>query len=294
LILWRDITDHISSTVGRPFRGGQPKSVGGGCINSAYTISDGSQSYFIKTNSARYADMFAAEAEGLLEIGKARAVRVPEPICWGTAGDTAYIVLERIEFGVHSERAGALLGRQLAQMHQVTAARFGWHRDNTIGLTPQINTYGNDWVEFWRDRRLRFQVDLAERNGYDGPMIDKARELLECVPVLLANHRIWPALLHGDLWSGNHSVDTETRPVIFDPAVYFGDRETDLAMTELFGGFSPQFFQAYRSELPLSNGYPVRRTLYNLYHVLNHVNLFGGGYALQAERMTDQLLSEVH
>jgi fructosamine-3-kinase len=293
LNLWRDIAEHIASTVGRPFDGGRPQAVGGGCINSAYTLADGSQRYFVKTNSTQHADMFAAEAEGLLEIGKTRTIRVPEPICWGMTGDAAYIVLEHIEFGTHPERGSALLGLQLAQMHQVTAPRFGWHRDNTIGLTPQINAYSDDWVEFWRDRRLRFQIDLAERNDYGGPMIDKARELLEYVPALLAKHRVAPALLHGDLWGGNYAVDTQARPVIFDPAVYFGDRETELAMMELFGGFAPQVFQAYRSEYPLSSGYPVRRTLYNLYHVLNHVNLFGGGYAVQAERMTGQLLSEV-
>jgi protein-ribulosamine 3-kinase len=205
----------------------------------------------------------------------------------------SYLVLEYVEFGKQAERASATFGGQLAELHRVNAPRFGWYRDNTIGSTPQRNTYEDSWVVFWREHRLGFQLQLAIGNGSHGPLIAKLEQVLEGIPTLLAGHDPQPALLHGDLWAGNFAADISGRAVIYDPAVYYGDRETDLAMTELFGGFGPRFYHAYKNEYPIMTGYDVRRTLYNLYHVLNHVNLFGGGYARQAERMTDELLSEL-
>ncbi len=291
--LWSEISDHISLTVGSNVACREPQPVHGGCINTAYMIQDGVRRFFVKTNRDAHADMFAAEAEGLLEIAKTGVVRVPEPICWGAVDGTTYLVLEYVEFAQHGERVGAALGAQLALLHRVTAPRCGWYRDNTIGSTVQRNTYEDSWVVFWREHRLRFQLQLAVSKGYHGALIAKLEQVLERVPVLLAGHEPQPALLHGDLWGGNFAADTTGRPVIFDPAVYYGDRETDLAMTELFGGFGPHFYRAYKSAYPLASGYGVRKTLYNLYHVLNHVNLFGGGYAGQAERMADELLSEM-
>lgn len=289
--LWSAISHHISSMVGYRFACSDPQPVYGGCINRTHIVHDGAQRFFVKTNQSMYESMFAAEAEGLLEIKKTGLVKVPEPICWGTADVTAYLVLEHVEFGEGGKHAGAIFGRQLAHLHRVTAPRFGWHRDNTIGLTRQPNPYEDHWVVFWQEHRLGVQFQLALRNSLPSSLLAKLKQLLEEVPTLLAGHHPQPALLHGDLWGGNFAADTAGQPVIFDPAVYYGDRETDLAMTELFGGFGPQFYQAYKSAYPLAAGYDVRKTLYNLYHVLNHANLFGGGYASQAERMTDQLLS---
>ena len=172
------------------------------------------------------------------------------------------------------------------------APRFGWPRDNTIGTTPQVNAWGDDWAEFFRDRRIAPQLALAARNGHGGALQRDGERLLAAIPALLAGHAPAPSLLHGDLWSGNAACLATGEPVIFDPAVYYGDREADLAMTELFGGFGADFYAAYRDAWPLPDGYERRRTLYNLYHVLNHLNLFGGGYGAQAETMIARLLAE--
>lgn len=290
---WPEIGDHIAATIGHGFICLKPQLVSGGCINTAYVIQDGEQRFFIKTNNDARAEMFAAEAEGLLEIAKTGVVRVPEPICWGVAADTAYLVLEHIEFGKNSEHASVMLGTQLAYLHRITASRFGWRRNNTIGTTPQFNTYEDSWPMFWRKHRLGFQLQLIKRNGHGGRLVEKLEQVVESIPTLLTGHEPQAALLHGDLWGGNFAVNVVGQPVIFDPAIYYGDRETDIAMTELFGGFDSHFYLAYKNAYPLAAGYGVRKTLYNLYHVLNHVNLFGGGYARQAESMADELLSEL-
>ena len=182
-------------------------------------------------------------------------------------------------------------GRELAAMHRTRGRAFGWHRDNTIGSTPQQNTPLDDWVSFWRERRLDFQLKLAAQNGYGGRLQQRGEQLLERFPVLM-NHEVAPSLLHGGLWGGNIAYDRDGSPVIFDPAVYYGDREADLAMTELFGGFAGNFYAAYNEAWPLDSGYGVRKVLYNLYHILNHLNLFGDGYLSQSQSMIDRLLAE--
>jgi len=181
-------------------------------------------------------------------------------------------------------------GRRLAALHRHTGDGFGWHRDNTIGATPQPNDAAGDWIDFYRHRRLAFQLSLAARRGLGRRALAKGERILDRLPGFFPGYRPDPSLLHGDLWGGNYGY-ADGQPVLFDPAVYHGDREADLAMTELFGGFPAEFHAAYRETWPLDPGYPVRRTLYNLYHVLNHYNLFGGGYAGQAERMLDELLA---
>lgn len=235
--------------------------------------------------------MFEAEAEGLRELGKADALRVPHPVCHGTADGHAYLVLEylRLRPDGDSEQAG----RRLAQLHRVTAPRFGWHRDNTIGATPQHNAQTSRWADFWIECRLGYQLRLAAENGFGGRLQSRGERLLGYTEAVVGDHNPTASLLHGDLWGGNLSYDAQGQPVIYDPAVYFGDREADLAMTELFGGFDDAFYGAYRDAWPLAPGYRVRRIFYNLYHVLNHLNIFGGGYLGQAEAMIDRLLSEV-
>jgi fructosamine-3-kinase len=237
--------------------------------------------------------MFEAEAEGLRELAQAQAVRVPAPICSGTAAGLAYLVLEYIDLTGADGKSLERLGHQLAQQHRVTNSKYGWHRDNTIGSTPQINTPCDDWVEFWQQYRLGFQLALAADNGYGGGLQRQGEQLMTRLGDFFSDYTPVPSLLHGDLWGGNFAVASGGAPVIFDPAVYYGDREADLAMTELFGGFGERFYQAYRAAWPLDPGYGVRKQLYNLYHVLNHLNLFGGGYGAQAERMLDALLSEI-
>jgi fructosamine-3-kinase len=175
----------------------------------------------------------------------------------------------------------------------VCADQFGWHRDNTIGSTPQPNRRNRDWAQFWAGQRLDFQLRMAAANDAGARLVARGERLLEALPALLERHRPPASLLHGDLWSGNYAYTRDGEPAIFDPATYYGDRETDLAMTELFGGFPREFYAAYQSAWPLDAGYATRKRLYNLYHVLNHFNLFGGGYLAQAQGLIDGLLSEV-
>lgn len=289
---WGAIAAHIGEVSGEVFAPASPRSVGGGCINTAVTLCDGHRCFFVKLNSARQLDMFEAEADGLSEMASAQAIRVPQPLCTGIAGSQAYIVMEYISMGRMRGSSSAEAGRQLAAMHRRSADAFGWHRDNTIGSTPQVNDWTSDWIEFWREKRLSFQLRLAARNGHGGRLQALGERLLEAFPALV-DHAPPPSLLHGDLWGGNIGYDNEGGPVIFDPAVYFGDREADLAMTELFGGFGGDFYAAYDETWPRDPGYRTRRTLYNLYHILNHLNLFGGGYGGQAMGMMERLLAEV-
>ncbi len=247
--------------------------------------------FFAKLNDQRFADAFAAEADGLDALSKA-GIRAPGVIARGAAEGGAFLVLEHLELGPGNEVAYRALGTHLAALHAHHGARFGWHRDNFIGATAQHNRESGSWVGFWRDARLAPQLALAAKNGMRGKLQRLGEALSAALPRMLAGHAPAAALLHGDLWSGNAAFLADGTPVVFDPAVYYGDREADLAMTELFGGFPAAFFAAYREAAPPADGYPLRRTLYNLYHVLNHANLFGGRYAAQAERMMERLLAE--
>ncbi len=289
---WDDIRQTITAATGVPFKLAARHGVGGGCINAAWVIEGEGRRYFVKINEAASLPMFEAEAEGLRELARADAVRVPEPVCSGVAGGSAFLVLEHLSFGHGGAQAAAHLGEQLAQLHRATAPQYGWRRDNAIGATLQVNDWTGEWIAFWRKHRLGFQLDLAARKGCPARLRDEGERLLEVFPQMFQGYAPVPSLLHGDLWSGNADYDESGIPVLFDPAVYYGDREADLAMTELFGGFPPDFYAAYRRNWPLDPGYAARRTLYNLYHILNHFNLFGGGYAAQAQRMIAALLAE--
>ena len=229
----------------------------------------------------------------LRQLREARLLRVPRVLATGVAGAAAFLALEWIERGPASEDCERRLGEGLAALHSVSAPRFGWWRDNTIGRTPQANAWSADWVDFFRERRLRPQLALVVQHGFAGLLAERLERLLAALPALLAGHAPCASLLHGDLWGGNWLASATGEPVLFDPAVYYGDRETDLAMTRLFGGFGAAFYRAYEAAAPLPAGAAVREELYNLYHVLNHANLFGGGYAHQAGELIDRLLAEV-
>jgi len=291
--LARELAHAIAAATGRPFAPAVPREVGGGCINRALVLEDGDRRYFVKLNGAARLAMFQAEAEGLRELAATRTVRVPQPVCSGTAAGQAFLALEYLPLRGLEARAQEELGTQLAQLHRATAPCFGWRRDNTIGSTPQPNDPTDDWVAFWRERRLGFQLRLAADNGYGSSLQREGETLLDRLPAFFRDYRPAASLLHGDLWGGNAAAMDSGEPVIFDPAVYYGDREADLAMTELFGGFGGRFHDAYRETWPLDAGYRVRKNLYNLYHVLNHLNLFGGGYRAQAQQMIERLLAEI-
>jgi len=289
--LWENIANDIGAATGISAQLQQQGSVGGGCINQAQRIRYGDTDYFVKLNTAGMLDMFAAEAAGLDALRRCKALKIPAPVCYGNDAQSAWLVLEYLPLGGRAnDRA---LGEGLAAMHRITQDMFGWERDNTIGSTPQINTPGDSWVEFWREQRLRFQLELAARHGHGGRLQSRGEQLLGCFHLLFEGYTPVASLLHGDLWSGNHAWTRSGEPAIFDPAVYYGDREADMAMTELFGGYGGGFYTAYEHAWPLDPGYRTRKTLYNLYHILNHLNLFGGGYLGQAQGMIDRLLGEL-
>ncbi|MCC5636475.1 fructosamine kinase family protein [Nostoc sp. CHAB 5844] len=288
-MFWTEIDAHISRVTGEKFQSQQRRSVSGGCINQGYAVSNSEITYFVKLNQASQVAMFEAEMLGLKQMLATNSIRVPKPICWGTSGDSSYIVLEWLEMSGGDSKSWAEMGRKLAAMHKAKATSqrgFGWDMNNTIGSTSQINTWTADWVEFYGKHRLGYQFQLARRRGGNFPKQD---ELLAAIPELLA-HEVQPSLVHGDLWGGNAGCTVLGEPVIFDPATYYGDREVDIAMTELFGGFPAAFYKGYNEVFPLDTGYEKRKILYNLYHILNHFNLFGGGYGSQANRMIEQIL----
>ncbi len=286
--MWTQIARHITQTTEKPFEIEKSHPVSGGCINQGYAVSGNGLIYFVKINQANQEAMFAAEALGLKQIHVTKTIRVPEPICWGIAEKSSYLVLEWLEFGGGNSQSWEKMGQNLARLHQVSLSdRFGWHCNNTIGSTPQINTVSNSWADFFAHQRIGYQLRLAKERGGNFPDED---QVIPAISEILSQHQPHPSLVHGDLWSGNAAITVDGEPVILDPATYWGDREVDLAMTELFGGFPAAFYRGYNDVFPLDAGYQKRKTLYNLYHILNHFNLFGGGYASQANRMLQEIL----
>lgn len=289
--IWNNIERHISIISGTNIQFVNRESLSGGCISDCWKITDSnSNRWFIKTNARSLGEMFIAEAEGLNEIAASNSISCPKALCFGTSKEFSYLVLEYIPLKpLNNQRAA---GAQLAKMHQLFSNSFGWKCDNTIGSTPQSNLQNNDWVSFWKNERLLSQLNLAQTKGYPNYAYDEGLKLAENLSSFFT-YQPKPSLLHGDLWRGNCASNANGNPVIFDPAVYYGDRETDIAMTELFGGFNNNFYSAYNDAFALDDDYKTRKTLYNLYHILNHFNLFGGAYASQAASMTQQLLSEI-
>ncbi|KPK59243.1 MAG: fructosamine kinase family protein [Gammaproteobacteria bacterium] len=288
---WSRIAADIGAAAGLEVSADSVRPVTGGCINSAWRLACADGHLFVKTNTSSALEMFEAEHDGLEELLAADALRVPRPLATGVTGGCAWIAMEWIETGRSRHGTARDLGLGLARQHRCLAEKFGWARDNTIGSTPQANGWFSEWVEFYSQRRIRYQLDLAARNSYPGRLLEAGERLLQCVGDFFSDYRPEPSLLHGDLWGGNWAADAEGRPFLFDPAVYYGDREADLAMTELFGGFDAEFYAAYRDAWPLDAGYRTRRDLYNLYHVLNHLNLFGSGYLGQSEALLGRLIA---
>jgi fructosamine-3-kinase len=276
--------------------------VAGGCIHGAWRLELSSgRRLFAKYNRAALLPVLAAEAEGLNALSAVVAttvappgLTVPTPLHLTELEGEALLVLPWLELSRQppaSERAWQQLGSQLAGLHLASLqghdGRFGWHEDNWIGAAPQHNGWDEDWGRFFTERRLRPQLERAAQRGQP---LQGAAALLERLPHWLREHRVEACLVHGDLWSGNAGLLRDGGGALFDPAVYRGDREVDLAMAKLFGGFPAAFFTGYETAWPLAPGHRQRREAYNLYHLLNHANLFGGGYQAQAERSLQALL----
>jgi protein-ribulosamine 3-kinase len=269
-------------------------SLSGGCISDAFKITTNDNSnFFLKYNSSISNDMFIKEANGLKELVKANAIRIPKILGF----DKDYILLEYIQTGNKNLHAVKLrqagknffeqFGRNFAKMHKYTSDNYGFYEDNYIGSNLQKNIpcelEKNDWVSFYFNKRILFQFKLAEMLGNSTEELRKGISRLEnVIQEIIGGSDERPSILHGDLWSGNYLVDENGSAVLIDPEVYYGNREADLGMTKLFGGFSSEFYSAYHEEFPLKDGYEYRENIYKLYHVLNHLNLFGGGYYHQA------------
>lgn len=258
--------------------------VAGGCIHQAWRVelADGS-SRFVKANAACPADLFEREAEGLAALAAVGALRVPQGAVAGAAAGLHFLVMEAIATGPQPPGFFADFGRRFADLHRrSTGERHGFPHDNYLGATPQPNAWESDWVELFRRHRLGHQLDLARRSGLaDSDLLRLGDRLLDRLDRWLDVPGEPPCLLHGDLWSGNFLVDEHGAPVLIDPACYYGHREADLAMTRLFGGFAADFYAAYEEAWPLPAGSEERLPVYTLYHLLNHLNLFGGSYREQ-------------
>lgn len=291
---WNQITEKLKDEIGIDLIASSARRVMGGDINDSYCLKtvDGTE-YFIKTNAGEAAfEMFAAEAKALSLVAESNAIRVPKVFFYNRTNRESYLVLEYLLLG--AQRDEQKFGRQLAAMHSNTHTEFGWHTNNTIGSTIQINTPSVNWCEFWIDNRLTPQLNLAKANGCDASLLELGQQLIERSPLFFTSHEPQASMLHGDLWAGNAACLLDGTPVIYDPAFYYGDREVDLAMMELFGGFSADCFSAYFESAPIDqHGYAQRKHYYNLYHLLNHFNLFGGGYQIRCVDVMQRLLAEL-
>lgn len=292
---WLVIADVISEQTRQQFSPSRVMPVGGGDINENYFLEGEDQKYFVKINRRHY-QLFAAEAQALEQIQATHTIRVPAVVAQGITQQFAFLVLEALPLSANQDASQFTLGEQLASLHRVSASKlsdglYGWPSENFIGSTPQYNQPRQSWADFWHKNRLQPQLTMAYTNGFSDVLRAYEKELLARSDILLAEHHPPPSLVHGDLWSGNAGCLQDGTPVIFDPASYYGDREVDLAMTELFGGFSAGFYRGYTRSWPLSADYEKRKPLYNLYHMLNHLNVFGGGYLGSCVRLINNLLT---
>ena len=258
----------------------------GGCIHKAeiLTLADGRE-FFVKSGKG-VRQMYEQEAVGLEALFDSDSIRVPKIVALVSSAGVDQLVLECVVTGKPKSGFFEQFGRDLAKLHKCSSGQgFGWPDDNWIGSTPQENSWRSDWPDFFTENRLRPQLKLAVDNGLSTPQLSKlGTRVIDKVPQLLSGTQEPPALLHGDLWSGNFMCDGEGRTVIFDPAAYFGHREMEFAMTKLFGGFTEAFYQAYEEVWKLPEGWQERVDLYQLYHLLNHLNLFGTSYLEQCLR----------
>lgn len=275
------LQDLLATVYAQPVEIESSRSVGGGCINQtlALSLSNG-ETVFLKQNDHPPDGMFEKEARGLNLMRKAQnGPRIPKVVALPEDPNPKFLVIEYIEEGAPGNGYYQRFGQALANMHRTTRDHYGLDHDNFIGSTVQKNTPATDGLVFFREHRLGFQQQLARERGLLPVNADrKIDQLLDRLDQFLDLSGEQPALVHGDLWSGNTFADTAGRPCLVDPAVHFGLRETDLAMTELFGRLPQPFYDAYREAFPQNPGYEERKPIYNLYHLLNHLNLFGGSY----------------
>ncbi|MBF4384584.1 fructosamine kinase family protein [Vibrio anguillarum] len=287
--MWQTLIQQLSDTLMFEFNPVEKEKVSGGDISDCYMISDGEQRYFVKVNTRDFLAKFEIEGENLRSLRETSTVQVPELVMIGTSKNHAFIVLNYLPTKPLDNATNSYeFGVQLAKLHQWGEQKeYGFDADNYIGSTLQPNPWDKKWGRFFAEQRIGWQLQLLREKGIE---LFNISELVDVVQSRLANHNPRPSLLHGDLWHGN-VANSVFGPICYDPACYWGDRECDIAMTELFEGFQPEFYQGYESILPLSLDYVERKNIYNLYHVLNHYNQFGGHYLVEAESLIKKILS---
>jgi len=274
-----DVINDVESKLNVTVKGAN--TISGGDINRAYRLQTTQGDFFIKINSFhKFPGMFMCEEQGLSAIRETNTIAVPEVILQGDTHNESYLVMNYVEVGYSNTNSSRLLGSQLAQMHRSAAEQYGFYADNYMGSLYQSNRQHDNWAQFFIEERLqpmiKMAVDKKELTQNDARKFD---ELYKKLSGLFTEEP--PSLLHGDLWGGNYLIDVEGKPYLIDPAVSYGNREFDIAMTTLFGGFDRAFYEAYNAEFPLLSGWQQRLKLWNLYPLLVHVNLFGGMYAKQ-------------
>jgi fructosamine-3-kinase len=281
-MLGKKIQENLESIFSQHFREKtgilKVTAVGGGCINNTVKLETTKGTFFVKYNHAnRYPGMFEAEAKGLRILRETGEIFVPEVICYGEKGDEAFLALGFVQPGKRLSGFFGDFGIRLAKLHRHSSEKFGIDHDNYIGSLPQSNTFHSSWVEFFIVERMEKQIKLARDCGVvSSSTIQQFNRLFSRLNEIFPEEK--PSLLHGDLWNGNYMTAPDGTPCIVDPAVYYGFREMDIAMSKLFGGFSPEFYSCYTNEFPLEKGWESRIDLCNLYPLMVHVNLFGGAY----------------
>lgn len=287
---WSALSKILSTEHGLDFKIESASPVGGGDIHQAFRLRTLDDSYFLKVNRSEALPLFKTEAHSLETLLATGVVEAPKPLAYGIAEDKAFLLMTYLQMGFQGDDKQR--GKDLALIHHQIQQnkQFGWFEDNYIGHTLQKNAWHADWIDFYRDARLLPQLELAATQGASSELITSGAQLAEELPKFFQDYQPEASLLHGDLWGGNSSFLATGEAVFFDPASYYGDRETDLAMTELFGGFSKAFYDGYNEIFPINNGYAMRKPLYQLYHQLNHFNLFGGHYQQQSLHTIESLL----
>ncbi len=273
-----NLKNHLASILKIPDHKITLETASGGSINQSYLIQTENKKFFCKTNSlSQFPSLFAGEVSGLQILRETKVFRIPELIYSGGKGDTQILVLEFISPGIRTENFWKLFGEKLAMLHSVHSMECGLEEDNYMGSLPQSNRKSESWTSFFLEERIRPQVDLAARSGFlQAPHLLQFEKLYKALPEIFPDDKI--SLLHGDLWSGNFLCDEFDSPVLIDPALYFGSRHMDLAMTTLFGGFDPAFYDSYRYYFQFPANYREIWELCNLYPLLVHLNLFGSSY----------------
>ncbi|PSR05177.1 MAG: ketosamine-3-kinase [Bacteroidetes bacterium SW_10_40_5] len=281
--LQKAIEDCLQTNFGNHLRVKNFHPVGGGCINNGGKLSTNDGNYFVKYNDNRFEGMFETEAKGLELLRNTDAIHVPNVVGYGKTQDNRiFLILEWTDNGRHSRQFWENFATALAELHRNTRSTFGLDFDNYIGSLPQYNESHINWVDFFIEQRIEPQIAIGQKAGQlPEATIDQLRNCYTHFRDLFPEEQ--PALLHGDLWGGNYMVNGAGNPSLIDPAVYYGHREMELAFTQMFGGFSSTFYQAYHQDFPLSPGFDERKDVYNLYPLLVHVNLFGGGYLMELE-----------